>query len=144
MENIIIRKIEWQDYKALLELRMFRRVAPVVAKYKTLQKYCLVAVDVNTQKAAGFILGELSKLDSCLLWNGEIAKEYQNNGIFTALLNEIEAMCKGKAIMLFNHTELDEFYRKRGYRLGDNMHVHIKQEGMNFEKISDLLNEIET
>ena len=142
MDNITIRNIELQDYEPLLKLTMFRQVASVIIKYKTLQQYCFVAVDTDTQKAVGFILGEMSKLGSCLLWNGEVLEKYQKRGIFSALLNAIEEKCKGKAIMLFNNVELDDFYRKRGYTLGDHMHVHIKQEGMDFEKMSNLVAEM--
>lgn len=140
MENIIIRRIELQDYVQLEELILFRSIAKTVLKHKRLQKYCFVAVDIVTSTAIGFILGELSIMDACIIWNGEVKEEYQKRGVFSSLLKAIEASCKGKTIILFNHIELDEFYRKRGYELGDQLHVHIKQEGINFSEISEFVN----
>lgn len=128
MKNYLIRPFQKTDLSDLVEIDFFREgVARKLLNSIELQKLCFVAVNNFGGEVVGFVCGEKTLLSGYMLYAGEVKTEHRKKGIFSSLLSEFEKQCAGDFITIYHNELLDAFYEKRGYMVGKNLNVSIKE-----------------
>ncbi len=132
MLNFIVRPYKVEDLLFMGDLDLFftKRIRATFKCNENKNSICLVAVieeeGENYPDVLGFICGEKTTLFENLIYAGEVKEKYRRQGVFIKLLEEYEKQCLGQEIYLFHNVSLDEFYRKRGYLISDELHVSYK------------------
>ena len=120
-EYMKIRKMKFEDLKFVKDNFFYGKG---LNSRVLMSRYTYVAV--LDEKIIGFLFGDAMKSGTGIIFALEVLKDHRNTGVATKLIKKYEYEAKKNnitAIMLFYNKgeNLDEFYKKFDFIIGDNL-----------------------
>lgn len=124
MNDIILRNPKSEDVNDMLN---FNFISPIreALKYKSICSSSYVAE--LDKKIIGIIICEKSLLGSYDIKIIEVNSKYRNQGVGKKLINKIKELANDKAITVYYPNQIEKFYSKNGFIIGDNVKVALFQ-----------------
>ena len=123
---MIIRKYEQSDFIKMTDFEFWRGGLLQNAKYITYDDGVICLVAEIDGDIIGYICGENTYMCGNILFATEVREEYRKQGVFKTLLAEYEKLAN-TAITVVHNAQLNDFYSKVGFTVGDNLRASVKE-----------------
>ncbi len=123
---MIIRKYEQSDFIQMIDFEFWRGGLLQNAKYINYDDGMICLVAEMDGDIIGYICGENTYMCGNILFATEVREEYRKQGVFKALLAEYEKLAN-TAITVVHNAQLNDFYSKVGFIVGDNLRASVKE-----------------